>query len=70
VRASLVTWLVFAVPHLVYHAATLHHHPLPIDGAGNVVGLGFVILLPLILLALHETRRTSAKRTTDATRRG
>lgn len=25
VSASLVTWPVFAVPHLVYHAATLHH---------------------------------------------
>ncbi len=68
VRASLVTWLVFAVPHLVYHAATLHHHPLPSDRAGNLVGLGFVVLLPLILLTLDGSRRTPARRTPGGTR--
>lgn len=34
-RASLVTWLVFAVPHPVYHAATLHHYELLIDRVGE-----------------------------------
>ena len=34
VRASLVAWLVFAVPHFVFHAATIQHHHLSIDRAG------------------------------------
>ncbi len=54
VRTSLVVWLVFAVPHFVFHAATLHHYPLPIDRSVNVVGLGFVVLLPLFLLYLES----------------
>ncbi len=54
VRTSLVVWLVFAVPHFVFHAATLHHYPLPIDRAVNMVGLGFVVLLPLFLLYLES----------------
>ena len=70
VRASLVTWLVFAVPHLVYHAATLHHYELAIDRVGNVVGLGFVVLLPLALLYLDGVRRTAAGRQTEGARGG
>lgn len=69
-RASLVTWLVFAVPHLVYHAATLHHYELPIDRVGNVVGLGFVVLLPLVLLYLDGLRRTAAGRQAEGARGG
>jgi hypothetical protein len=69
VRASLVVWLVFAVPHFVYHAATLHHHPLLIDRVGNVFSLGFVLLLPLVLLYLHRTRRASRGRTVDGVQR-
>lgn len=70
VRTSLLTWLVFAVPHLVFHAATLHHHPLPIDRAGNLVGLGLVVLLPLVLLYLDGSSRTAARRQTAGTRGG
>lgn len=62
VRVSLVAWLVFAVPHSVYHAATLHH-PLMVDKIGNVVSLGFVTLLPLVLLVLDGARKTSERRT-------
>ena len=62
VRVSLVAWLVFAVPHFVYHAATLHHYPLLVDKVGNAVSLGFVVLLPLILLFLDGSRRASEKR--------
>ena len=70
VRASLVAWLVFAVPHLVFHAATIHHHPLPIDRAVNVAGLGFVVLLPLFLLYLDGSGRTAAGRRTEGTQNG
>jgi hypothetical protein len=70
VRASLVTWLVFAVPHLVYHAATLHHHPLPIDRAGNLISLGFVVLLPLILLYLGGFGGTPARRRREGVQNG
>ena len=70
VRTSLVVWLVFAVPHFVFHAATIHHHPLPIDRAGNLISLGFVVVLPLILLYLDGSRATPARRTIEGTQRG
>ncbi len=50
VQVALVTWLVSAVPHFVYHMTMLHHFPLLVDKAEQVVGYGFVVLLPLILL--------------------
>ena len=70
VRASLVAWLVFAVPHLVFHTATLHHYSLPADRAVNVAGLGFVVLLPLFLLYLDGSSRTAAGRRTEGTQNG
>jgi len=70
VRISLVVWLVFAVPHFIFHAATIHHHPLPIDRAGNLISLGFVVVLPLILLYLDGSRATPARRTIEGTQRG
>lgn len=69
VRVSLVAWLVFAVPHFVYHAATLHHYPLLVDKVGNVVSLGLVVLPPLILLFLDGSRRASEKRVDDGIQR-
>ncbi len=54
VRVTLVVWLVFAVPHLVYHLFNLG----PYDAAdviANVVSLGFTVALPVWLLAeLHR----------------
>ncbi len=70
VRTSLFVWLVFAVPHLVFHAATLHHYSLPVDRAVNAVGLGFVVLLPLFLLLLDGSSRTAARRRTAGTHSG
>ncbi len=69
-RTSLVVWLVFAVPHFVFHAATLHHYPLPVDRAVNVVGIGFVVPLPLFLLYLESLSRTAARRRTAGTQSG
>jgi len=42
-------WLVYAVPHFIYHLNHLMHFAL-VDQIGQVVALGFVILLPLVLL--------------------
>ncbi len=67
VRASLVAWLVFAVPHFVFHSATIHYHPLPIDRTGNLISLRFVVVLPLILLYLDGSRGTPARRKTEST---
>lgn len=62
VQVSLVAWLVSAVPHLVYHMSMLHHFPLLIDTAGQMVGYGFGVLLPSILLFLSEPRPLSRER--------
>ena len=51
VQVSLVAWLVYAIPHFVFHLANLHSFSLG-DKIGNMVGLGLVILLPLVLFAL------------------
>ncbi|QIN82032.1 hypothetical protein GBA63_04785 [Rubrobacter tropicus] len=63
VKVSLAVWLVFAVPHLVYHVSTLHHFPLLLDRVGNVVSLVFVVLLPLALLFLDGYGRTTGTHT-------
>jgi hypothetical protein len=70
VRASLVAWLVFAVPHLVFHAANTHHHPLVIDRAGNLISLGSVVVLPLILLYLDGSSRKADRRRTEGAQNG
>jgi hypothetical protein len=50
VRASLVAWLVYAVPHLAFHITTLDAFP-PFDNLANVGVLGLAVLLPSLLLA-------------------
>ena len=49
VQVALVAWLAGAVPHLVYHALTAGRLE-PADAAGNLVGLGLYVVLPLGLL--------------------
>ncbi|WP_143116066.1 hypothetical protein [Lentzea xinjiangensis] len=51
VQAALAGYLVFAVPHLVFHLNHLSHMPLA-DQIGNVVSLVTVVLIPLALLPL------------------
>ena len=49
VQVALVTWLIFATPHLVFHLRQPHHF----SGRSNLEqlgGLGLVVLLPLFLL--------------------
>ena len=49
VRLTAVVWLVFSVPHLVYHVLHLDHYD-GLDRAGNVVSLGFFVLAGVMLL--------------------
>ena len=50
VRASLVAWLAYAMPHSVFHLTQLHHYS-PFDNLANIGVLGLAVLLPLLLLA-------------------
>lgn len=52
-----VAWLVFSVPHLIFHAAHLDVYGTA-DAVGNVVGLGgTVVLAGLLLVPMREARR-------------
>ncbi|NKE61827.1 hypothetical protein FXN61_35735 [Lentzea sp. PSKA42] len=50
-QAVLVGYVVFAVPHLVFHLNHLSHMPFA-DQVGNVVSLVAAVLIPLALLPL------------------
>jgi len=50
VQAVLVAYLVFAVPHFIYHAGHLMHVP-PGDAYAQIIGMLVFIALPLALLA-------------------
>ncbi|MEU4448526.1 hypothetical protein AB0K14_39400 [Actinosynnema sp. NPDC050801] len=58
-RAVLVSYLVFAVPHLVFHLAHLDHMPV-VDQVGNVATLGLGVVLPVALLVVDARRRTAS----------
>ncbi|PSL56342.1 hypothetical protein B0I31_10391 [Saccharothrix carnea] len=58
-RAILVSYLVFAVPHLVFHLGHLDHMPV-VDQVGNVVTLALAVVLPIALLAVDARRRLTA----------
>ena len=73
VQASLVAWLIYAVPHFVVHAAQMHHFSSG-DNLAQVISLGSLVLLPLTLLfvadqlagrSFHVQRGTSRDRTTS-----
>ena len=49
VQVSLISWLVYAVPHFVFHLGQVHHFSL-FDNLAQLGALGFVVLLPLVLL--------------------
>ncbi|MEU4766231.1 hypothetical protein AB0H12_23540 [Actinosynnema sp. NPDC023794] len=51
VRTALVTYLMFAVPHLVIHLR-LSHHLAPADRARLLIALTTAVLIPLALLLL------------------
>lgn len=53
-RVALLTLLVFAAPHFAFHLTQAHHFS-PFQNLAQLGGLGFQILLPLILLAVVPT---------------
>jgi hypothetical protein len=56
VRVSLVTWLVFAIPHLIFHASTTER----LETSDNIVNLALLVgavVVPIFLLALSGRRR-------------
>jgi hypothetical protein len=55
VRAALVTWLVFAVPHLVFHLGQTEHFS-HAQNAAQLAGLGAQVALPVLLLLLTRGR--------------
>ena len=55
VRTALVALLLFALPHLLFHATHAEHLPAP-SAAAELVALAVAALLPAALLAL-ATRR-------------
>ena len=53
VQAALIAYLVYAVPHLVFHA--IHRdHLSAADNAGNLATLGLAVLVPAVLLWLSR----------------
>jgi hypothetical protein len=48
VQVALISWLVFQVPHFVFHLGQTHHFS-PGSNLAQLGGLAFQILLPLVL---------------------
>jgi hypothetical protein len=57
VRVALVTWLVFATPHFVFHLGQTHHFSTT-SNAEQLGGLGLLVVLPLVLLFLTPHRES------------
>jgi hypothetical protein len=56
VQAASGAWLVYSVPHLVYHAVNLDAYR-AFDKFGNMVSLGLAVVAPLALLVATANRR-------------
>lgn len=60
IRAALVTWLVFAVPHLVFHVSATDSFGLA-DNVANLSGHGLAVLIPVgMLIGTRGPRRASS----------
>jgi hypothetical protein len=51
VQVALITWLVFEVPHFVFHVGQTHHFSAG-SNLAQLGGLALLIVLPLVLLFL------------------
>ena len=54
-QVALVTWLVFEVPHFVFHLGQTHHFSVG-SNLAQLGGLALLIVLPLVLLLLLPQR--------------
>lgn len=61
VRISLVVWLVFAIPHLIFHASTTERLE-SFDNVANLTVLGLAVGIPLFLLVLSGRRSRGGMR--------
>jgi hypothetical protein len=65
VRTTAVAWLVYGIPHLVYHAS--HREPFETgDVIASLTSLSFAVALPLVLLALTWGQDDGATRDANA----
>jgi len=55
VQVALLSWLVFEVPHFIFHVGQTHHFS-PGSNLAQLGGLAFLILLPLGLLYIGSQR--------------
>jgi len=55
VQVALSTWLVFEVPHFIFHMGQTHHFS-PGSNLAQLGGLAFLIVLPLGLLYIVSRR--------------
>jgi hypothetical protein len=55
IQVALVSWLAFSVPHFIYHLMQTHHFS-PFDNVTQLSSLGFVMLLPIVLLYFVVTQ--------------
>jgi hypothetical protein len=65
VRVALVSWLVFEVPHFVFHLGQTHHFSAG-SNAEQLGGLALLVVLPLVLLFLtiHRESQPNGKEPT------
>jgi hypothetical protein len=55
VRTALAAYLLFAIPHLLFHITHQHHYTAT-QAIGETTGLTIAVILPLALLALTRQR--------------
>jgi hypothetical protein len=60
VRTALAAYVVFAVPHLIFHV-THHQHYTTSAAIGETIALAIAVLLPLGLLTLTRQRHNSRR---------
>ncbi len=56
IQVALASWLAFAVPHFIFHLTQTHHFSL-FDNLTQLGSLGFVVLLPIVLLFFIRTQK-------------
>ena len=65
VLVTAIAWLVFGLPHLTYHLATLDAYAAG-DAVGTVVSLGLTVVVPLAILFGLRSRTASAAAASEA----
>ncbi|HEY9615968.1 MAG TPA: hypothetical protein V6C64_03965 [Microcoleaceae cyanobacterium] len=56
IQVALVSWLAFAVPPFIFHLTQTHHFSL-FNNVTQLSSLGFVALLPIVLLFFVTTQK-------------